>query len=284
MDQLWLKTDLSSRVLNHSLSGDPRKPAILFLHGFMGSSRDWKAVAADLEEQFYCVAVDLPGHGASVGLPPGSYTVEGATRSLVDLLDGLAIERAVVVGYSMGGRLALFLTLRYPERCDGLFLESASPGLESPEERRSRRETDERRALRLETEDFEEFLRDWYRQPLFTSLARDETLLARAIKARRQNEPWELARSLRGMGIGSQPSLWGDLPGLQVPTLAVAGALDEKFVALSRRMEACSQAVRFVAVSEAGHNVHAEVPEAYLSLLQGFLESIHLCFVNREPR
>ncbi|HZY66327.1 MAG TPA: 2-succinyl-6-hydroxy-2,4-cyclohexadiene-1-carboxylate synthase [Rubrobacteraceae bacterium] len=259
--------------LGYEASGDVERPAILFLHGFMGSSGDWKAVAAALEEQFYCVAVDLPGHGASVGLPPESYTVEGATRSLVDLLDELAIERAVAVGYSMGGRLALFLALRYPERCAGLFLESASPGLESTAERTARRKSDEEKARRLESENFERFLRDWYRQPLFASLARHEELLQQTIEARRRNEPRELARSLRGMGIGSQPSLWGELAGLRLPTLAVAGALDGKYVGVSRCMATLSPKLRATVVPGAGHNVRVELTKEYITLLRGFLDT-----------
>jgi 2-succinyl-6-hydroxy-2,4-cyclohexadiene-1-carboxylate synthase len=239
----------------------------------MGSSRDWKATMATLKERFYCVAVDLPGHGASLGLSPEDHTMEGAARSLVGLLDELGVGSATVVGYSMGGRLALYFALRYPERCSGLFLESASPGLNKASERAARRRADEEKALRLESEDFEEFLRDWYRQPIFASLARDEELLRKTIESRRQNEPEELARSLRGMGTGSQPTLWG-LAGLTVPTMAVAGELDVKFVGIGRRMEAESPMISFVSIPGVGHNVHVESPGAYTDLLQGFLESI----------
>lgn len=226
-----------------------------------------------LKERFYCVAVDLPGHGASLGLSPEGYTMEEAARSLVGLLEELGVGRTTAVGYSMGGRLALYFALRYPERCAGLFLESASPGLEDEEKRAARRESDERRAKRLESGDFDEFLEDWYRQPIFASMARDEELLRKTIESRRRNEPEELARSLRGMGTGSQPTLWG-LAGLTVPTMVVAGELDEKFVGIGRRLEAESPMVNFVSIPGVGHNAHAESPDAYTDLLQGFLESI----------
>ena len=124
---------------------------------------------------------------------------------LVGLLDELSVGRAVVVGYSMGGRLALYFGLRYPERCSGLFLESASPGLSSVSEQAARRRADEEKAARLETENFEEFLQEWYRQPIFVSLTREEELLRKTIESRRRNEPEELARSLREMGTG-QPA------------------------------------------------------------------------------
>lgn len=253
--------------LHHVVSGDARRPAILFLHGFMGSVADWRDVRAALDGSHRCLAVDLPGHGASLDLAhPEAYTAGGAARALLDLLDELNVERPVIVGYSMGGRLALYLALRYPERSAGLFLESASPGIEDPAEQRARREVDEERARRLESGDLETFLADWYRQPLFASLAQA------MIEARSNNDPGELARSLRGMGAGSQPSLWKELAGLQAPTLAVAGELDKKYVRIASRMATLTPHTQSAVVPSAGHNVRLEAPKAYLALLQNFLE------------
>ncbi len=124
----------------------------------MGSSADWLDLTSALEDRFRCIAPDLPGHGASLGLPAGLYSFEGAARATVRTLDELAVGRATFVGYSMGGRLALYLALRHPERCAALFLESASPGLEDAGERAARHRSDEEKAARLESGDFEGFL------------------------------------------------------------------------------------------------------------------------------
>lgn len=257
--------------LNFTPVGDPASPTVLFLHGFMGSSEDWRGVTASLEGRASAVAVDLPGHGASLGLSPESYTVEGAARAAVRTLDDLGVEKATLVGYSMGGRLGLYLALRFPERCSGLLLESASPGLEGSEERAARRADDEEKARRLESGDFEAFLRDWYRQPLFAPLARDEELLRSTIETRRRNEPAELARSLRGMGTGAQPSLWEELAGLRVPAIAIAGELDGKFVRIASRMSRITPKVRTSVVPGVGHNVRAEAPGAYSTVLRTLL-------------
>ena len=259
--------------LDHTIAGDPRLPAILFLHGFMGSGADWASEISALDEKFHCVAPDLPGHGSSLGLPPDAYTIEGTTRALLDLLDELGITRAVLVGYSMGGRIALYLALRHPERCSGLFLQSASPGIEEPAERLARRKADEERARRLESGDLASFLEAWYRQPLFASLARREGLLRETIEARMRNDRGELARSLRSLGTGNQPSLWEELGALQVPALAVAGDLDERYAGISTRMASLSPRIRAAVVPGAGHNVHLESPEAYLALLKRFLDT-----------
>ena len=247
---------------------------MLFLHGFMGRAGDWRGISTGLDERFFRMAVDLPGHGASLGMPRDRYTIGGAARSVLEVLDGAGVDRATLVGYSMGGRLALYLTLRHPDRCAGLFLESASPGLEGAEERARRQGDDEEIAIRLESGDLPGFLQDWYRQALFAPLARDEDLLRQTIEDKLRNDPAELAASLRGMGNGSQPSLWNELPNLRAPALAVAGGLDEKFVGISRRMASLNAGMRLTVVPGVGHNVHAEAPGAYLSLLESFLTSV----------
>src|SRR5215203_1172014 len=138
--------------LNYEVSGDRLSPAVLFLHGFMGSSADWREVMAALGDRTFRIVMDLPGHGASLELAPDTYTVEGTARAVMRTLDGLEVVRPVVAGYSMGARLALYLALRYPDQCAGLFLESVSPGLaRSTEERATRRAADESKAGRLES-------------------------------------------------------------------------------------------------------------------------------------
>ena len=260
--------------LSRRLCGAPDYPVVLFLHGFMGSAADWRNLMAAMRDRAFCVALDLPGHGASLGLTPEAYTMEGSARAVLRALDDLEVESPVMVGYSMGGRLALFLALRFPRRCAGLFLESASPGLENAEERKVRRVADEEKAKRLQSEDFEAFLRDWYDQPLFVSLSRDRELLRRTIELRRRNDPGELARSVRGMGTGSQASLWGELEGLAVPALAVAGGLDEKYVTISSRMTGINPQFETVVIPGAGHNVHDEAPAEYVAVLERFVSAL----------
>ena len=259
--------------LRYTASGDPNRSAILFLHGFMGSGADWAEAISALDERSYCVAPDLPGHGASIGLPPWCYTIEGTTHALLYLLDDLAIERATLAGYSMGGRLALYLALRHPEHCSRLFLESASPGIEDAAQREARRRSDEEKAERLGSGDLASFLDAWYRQPPFSSLARREGLLQETIEARLRNDPAELARSLRGMGTGCQCPLWGELGSLRAPALAVAGEFDERYVGVARRMASLSPLVRAAVVPWAGHTVRLEAPGAYLALLKRSLDN-----------
>lgn len=238
---------------------------ILFLHGFMGAGRDWAAISEALPER-RCLLVDLPAHGASVGLEDAAYTMLGATRGVLDVLDALAIERCHLVGYSMGGRLALYLALEQPERWQSVVLESASPGLRTAEAQAHRRRVDAERAAAI-VANFPDFLERWYRQPLFASLQQHPGLVKRLVAQRLANDPAELGRSLAGMGTGAQPSLWERLSALEVPTYALAGALDPKYIALAHEMVACSPNLHATIVPRAGHNIHAERPDAYLTAL-----------------
>lgn len=256
-------------MLHHTVTGPPDAPPIVLLHGFLGAAADWAEVAETLADAFRCVAVDLPGHGGSVDLPSEAYTFDGALAALAATLDDLGIERARMVGYSMGGRLALGFALAYPERVPRLVLESASPGLRTPAERAGRRAEDEARAREIER-DFDGFLRQWYHQPVFASLAARPKLRGAMEAARRENRPDEIARALRGLGTGRQPALWDDLERLAMPTYALAGDLDPKYAQLADEMAAFGPPVMPLVIAGAGHTVHAEQPRLFARVLRAF--------------
>jgi 2-succinyl-6-hydroxy-2,4-cyclohexadiene-1-carboxylate synthase len=152
-------------------SGNTDHPAIVFLHGFLGSGLDWEEIIRGLSDKFYCLAPDLPGHGRTAKSPnPEPYSMRGAAEAVHVGLDELRIAQSSLVGYSLGGRLALHLGTTHPRRWNRLVIESASPGIESVLEQAKRREMDEKKAQELESMQFEVFLQEWYDQPLFQYL------------------------------------------------------------------------------------------------------------------
>ncbi len=237
----------------------------------MGSSVDWQPIVDALGNDAYCLTVDLPGHGRSLGRPAHLYTMEGVTQALADVLDDAGIDCCTLVGYSMGGRVALSFSTLYPDRVRRLVLESASPGLPDPAARSERRSLDGERAKEIE-KDLVGFLEKWYRQPLFASLER-HGLIEEMVTKRGQNDPAELARALRGLSPGRQESLWDRLTDLPMPTLLLAGVLDEKYDRITERVARQIEHAHRVLVPEAGHNVHAERPQAFLAHLVRFLNS-----------
>lgn len=190
---------------------------------------------------------------------------------LVQWLDDMGLHRPHLWGYSMGGRLGLYLALHYPERFDRVILESTSPGLSSEAERKARCEHDEALARRLETGPLTDFVDFWFAQPLFASLYRYPEKL-QALKSRRlQSNPHGLAASLRGMGAGVMRPLWSKLPSLSRPTLLIAGGRDSKFVGIGRRMRQLSDWLDFRPIDDAGHNVHFEKPQAVADVIANFV-------------
>lgn len=259
--------------LHFETAGSEDDPSVIFLHGFMGSAADWREIVDGLRSRFFCIAVDLPGHGRSVRLASdGAYSMKGAAELLEAVLDEIGLDRSHIVGYSMGGRLALYFAVHHADRCRRVVLESASPGLEAESDRRARRGVDEAHAVRLETQEYGRFLEEWYRQPLFVTLERHTGLLERMIASRITNSPNELAIALRGMSTGRQPSLWEDLDAVSAPVLAAAGALDGKYAEIAERMAIRMPKARSAIIPNAGHNVHAEYPGVYRDLIQDFLK------------
>lgn len=253
-------------------SGNPDSPAILFLHGFLGSRLDWEEIIYGLSDEFYCVAPDLPGHGQTAKSPnPEAYSMRSAAEALQVTLDELRIANSALVGYSMGGRLALHLGMTYPQRWNHLVIESASPGIESALEQAKRKQMDEKKAKELESMEFEVFLQEWYEQPLFQSLKKDRARFDRLLERRKLNDPAELAKSLRGMGAGVQPPLWHELPRLDIPLLVIAGDGDMKYRKIAKKMARSCEQASLAVVSGTGHNVHEENPEEYTTLLRQFL-------------
>lgn len=258
----------SKYKFNYVLHGDRHQPLILLLHGFMGDCRDFARSIPHLKG-FCCLTVDLPGHGQTKNGDNIDDQMPQVAQALIDLLVELQITRCIVVGYSMGGRIALYLAVYFPQYFYGAVLESASPGLASESERDRRRRQDEQLAQQLESGDLKDFIQRWYANPLFASFVQHPDAF-QAIARRLDNDPKHLAKSLRNLGLGTQPSLWDSLSAIQIPLLLIVGELDRKFVKLNRAIaDACTQAELKV-VLNSGHNVHFEQPIKFSQLLTGF--------------
>lgn len=246
-------------------SGDP----IILLHGFTGCGENWQFIAEALAHDYQVITLDLLGHGKSDSPPdPHRYGMEVAAQDLITLVEMTIGQPVNLVGYSMGGRLALYLALNYPQHIKKLILESASPGLSASEERLARIQSDELFANRIQQNGIAAFVDEWEKLPLFASQS-DEICQQLRIQ-RLQNNPTGLANSLRGMGTGVQPALWEKLPQLKPPTLLITGELDKKFIEIARQMHNQLPQSQHEIITQAGHTVHLEQPDAYISLLRSF--------------
>lgn len=229
-------------------------PDVVLWHGFTHTGASWDPVVAALGERYRAIAPDIRGHGSAADLVP--VTLE----AVIDDLSALAPPRFTLVGYSMGGRLALHASLALAERVDRLVLIGASPGIANPAEREARRADDERLANEIERSTIEEFACRWARTPVLAG--QPPEVLAAVHADRLRNRPAGLARALRGLGTGALPSLWRRLPDVRVPVALVVGERDARFRAVADRMASALPEADVAVVSGAGHAVHLEAPTA----------------------
>jgi 2-succinyl-6-hydroxy-2,4-cyclohexadiene-1-carboxylate synthase len=257
--------------VNVETAGDG--PALVLLHGFTGSAATWEPHAREFARRYLTIAIDLVGHGLSESPPdPRRYGIAHCVEDVLGVLDRLEIRRAGVLGYSMGGRVALALAIADPDRASALILESASPGLRDPEVRLARAARDAMLADAIERDGIEAFVEQWERLPVFASQAALPESARAALRAQRlRNSPMGLANSLRGFGQGVMMPMYDFLSEIRMPTLIIAGALDEPCCDLGRVMTEQIPGAGLQIVEGAGHAVHLEQPETFTRLVLEFL-------------
>jgi 2-succinyl-6-hydroxy-2,4-cyclohexadiene-1-carboxylate synthase len=251
-----------------TITGDRTLPPLVLLHGWMGSCEDYLEIIKLLKSKFYCIAIDLPGHGKTEVIDEElGYNFINTAIGIIRLLDSLDIDRCAIAGYSFGGRLALYLVLEFPDRFDRVMIESTSPGLATVSDRQSRIIHDRQIIDRLVTEDFSEFVKNWYRQPLFVGIDRHPNFLDLIDRRITTNQPSNLAKSLRSAGLGMQPYLGDRLKVHPQPISLIVGALDRKFVDLNQRIDRECPISTLKVVPDCSHNVHFQQPQAWIDFL-----------------
>lgn len=240
---------------------------LVFLHGLLGSGKDWQAVLSNLSGGIGAATLDLPGHGESRSVAVSGF---GETRqqlgdTLKTLQNSLPAKTPLwLVGYSLGGRIAMdYACHTLPlSGISGLVVENSHFGLLSEQERNTRRTNDHRWADRFEEQPICAVLTDWYCQPVFSSLKPEQK--QRLVEKRSDNLGMTVAMMLRATSLAEQPYLLDKLKTLPIQVHYLCGEDDKKFLDLA----ALSGLPRRV-IAGAGHNVHVEQPEKFaLALTQ----------------
>jgi 2-succinyl-6-hydroxy-2,4-cyclohexadiene-1-carboxylate synthase len=256
-------------------------PPVTLLHGFTQSGQSWRELISRMPEGWKWIVPDLRGHGQTVTSPGAPCSMDACTDDLVALWEELELGRTHLVGYSMGGRLALHVAARRPERLLSLLTIGAHAGLDE-DARRGRREGDEALAERIEKDGIESFVDYWGSLPLFAGLQRRGGGYVAELRAQRlQNRVAGLACSLRDMGAGVMEPLWDELSRVGVTCTFVAGQLDHGYVASARRLAASVPDGQVQIVLRAGHAVHQERPDAFARVLVNHLAHSSVASVNK---
>lgn len=228
----------------------PGAPWLVFLHGFSGDCREWQTVGEQLTD-FSRLYVDLPGHGDSADIRVSGFA--DVVALLRDTLFSYNILKYWLVGYSLGGRVAMMAACQGMPGLCGLVVEGGHPGLQSAASRDARRSSDGRWAQRFRQDDLHEVFRDWYQQPVFASLSAAQR--AELVALRSQNNGDTLALMLEATSLAVQPDLRDALNARAFPFYYLCGERDSKFRALAAELAAERHVIR-----NAGHNAHRENP------------------------
>jgi len=246
---------------------------LVLLHGFTGSAESWIPLRESLDDSYQVIAIDLPGHGQSSSpADPSRYAAERLADDIVRVADDLELERFALMGYSMGGRMALRLALAHRERVNALILESTSPGIADSAARSARVASDSLLADTIEQKGIEWFVNQWEMLSLWASQKDLPDEKRNALHVQRMaNDPRGLANSLRGAGAGKVEPIIDQLSSIDIRTLLVAGELDAAYVAYAKIMETAMPNARMQIIAGAGHSVHFEKPEALADAVRLFL-------------
>jgi 2-succinyl-6-hydroxy-2,4-cyclohexadiene-1-carboxylate synthase len=222
----------------------------LLLHGFTGTPHSFGRLA--LPED--CV---IPARCGHLDAPLAhSFWAE------VDRVAALGRACTTLLGYSLGGRLALGLLARHPQRFERALIVSAHPGLTSHAERVARREHDQHYVRLLREQGLAAFLAEWEALPLWaTQQTLPTELLLRQRRERERHDPERLALSLCYQGLAEMPDLRPLLNQVRCQVRVLAGERDLKFAALARELCGRIPGARLTIAEDAGHNLLLERPE-----------------------
>lgn len=240
-------------------------PAVLFLHAFPLSGAMWSKQLGALKDAYRAVAFDAPGFGKSAALPAPASMKRYAEAALA-LLDHLSIERAAVVGLSMGGYIAFEMHALAPGRVGALVLADTRATPDSPEARKAREAT----AHAVEDDGPQVLVERML--PNLLSPAAPPALRREAEKLITENAAEGLAAALRAMATRRDFS--AALGSIACPTLVLAG--DHDTLTPPAEAQAMAKAIpgaRFEPLPGAGHLSNLESPKAFDAALRGFLDA-----------
>ncbi|NJM38589.1 MAG: alpha/beta fold hydrolase [Akkermansiaceae bacterium] len=257
-------------MIQYSKQTDERRAAGAMecwcLHGAVGMAADWRAFTKQLSANgIGSRAVDLWRF-----LECGSMPLTQFAKALNADAHG-EISRGhgkALLGYSMGGRLALHALLEKGHPWQAAVIVSAHPGLQNEEEQSDRRRSDAEWATRSLTGDWQEFLQAWNAQPTLGDVPQRDAQTSGQLISRRR----EIARSFVDWSLGAQFSLWDRLGEISTPVLWIVGEKDLKYIALAERAISLLPNASLLIAPSSGHRVPWEKQDWFAQEVSRFVK------------
>ena len=234
---------------------------LILIHGFTGSHESFETSVRYLRQFFKVITIDMIGHGKSFDKNPNNYTFERSVQLIKDILIELNIKKTNLLGYSLGGRLALHFAINSSILINKLILCSTSPGIKDKSKRRDRQNSDSYLVNLLLDQGIGGFVNYWES----LSIWEPEKKLSNNIKQnmrkiRLKQNPLGLINSLNSQGQGIQKFLLKNLTKIQNKTLIFAGEKDNKYIKNSYEIQKNIKDSKVQIVPNSGHNLILENP------------------------
>lgn len=245
----------------HFIDVGTGEAALVFLHYFGGSANSWSKVIADLSNTFRCIAIDLPGFGDSEG-ESKKLSVSNCAREVAQLIKTLALKQYVLIGHSMGGKIALSLASLKPSGLTSLVLVAPSPPTPEPMDGEERKQLlnayGDRFAL-------ETLLNNITAHSLTNCGI--ENAIADNLKVSYASWDWWVQ-------FGSREDISPQTSNVTVPVLIISGQYDKKLSTrfLHDEFEEYFNFVQFEEIKEVGHLLPMEAPGAVVKLILEYVQ------------
>jgi pimeloyl-ACP methyl ester carboxylesterase len=268
----------------HALEWSREGTPLVFVHGFGNDCHVWDEAAPLVAPHYRALAIDMRGHGDSDDDPEGRYDHGTMSDDLEAALEHLGIERLVLVGHSMGGRVAMHFGGRHPERLAGLVIVDSGPDLDTRGTTRIRMEAESAELVFDSVREYERLLIELYPAAKPATMARlaQHWLRQRPDgkfepkldpNFRKWRQPQQSAEELRAYMKQEAERLWKALESVTCPTLVVRGAASDVLSAetADRMADDVLANGQLAVVARASHSVMLDNPEGFHEALLGFV-------------
>jgi esterase len=255
---------------------NPEGAALICIHGLTGNAHDFDRVAGRLAKKFRVIALDVRGRGDSQWGPPADYNIPTYAKDLGAMIDALKIERASLIGTSMGGRISILYAADHPGRIERIVLNDIGPALEAATSARINRDAGE---TPEEFANLDAVVRHFESSAVSIGIETREMVVERATRAVKPTPggrlTWKTDPLLRkpppGMTTIRQIDLWEQFKSLRIPILVLRGSESNVFSRrMAERMCELSANTTLVEVPGVGHVPSMEEPEAWAALEKFF--------------
>ena len=268
----------------HALEWSREGMPLVFVHGFGNDCHVWDDAAPQVAPYYRTLAIDMRGHGDSDNDPEGRYDHGTMSFDLEAALDHLGIERLVLVGHSMGGRVAMHFGGRHPERLAGLVIVDSGPDLDTRGTTRIRMEAESAELVFDSVRDYERMLIELYPAAKPATMARMAKHWLRERpdgrfepkldpSFRKWRQPGQSADEMRAYMKQEAEQLWKALEVVSCPTLVVRGAASDVLSpeTADRMADDVLANGQLAVVAQASHSVMLDNPEGFNEALVGFV-------------